>query len=67
MIQTSVLILHFMSLFFDKRIIELWLKFGTGSYTQMLPMSIMYISIGHEMCSVILRLHVLTDVASQAK
>ena len=27
------LIIHYMSLFFDKGINELWLKFGTGSYT----------------------------------
>ena len=47
-------------LFFDKRINALWLKFGTGSYTPMLPMYIMHGNIGHEMRSVILRLHVLT-------
>ena len=56
-----------MSLFFDKEINELWLKFGTGSYTRMLPMHIMYSNIGREMCSVILRLHMLTgcDVTSK--
>ena len=61
------LILHYMSLFFDKEINELWLKFGTGSYTRMLPMHIMYSNIGREMCSVILRLHMLTgcDVTSK--
>ena len=61
------LILHYMSLFFVKGINELWLKFGTGSYTRMLPMHIMHSNVGHEMCSVILRLHVLTgcDVTSK--
>ena len=56
-----------MSLFFVKGINELWLKFGTGSYTRMLPMHIMHSNVGHEMCSVILRLHVLTgcDVTSK--
>ena len=54
------LILHYMCLFFYKGLNELWLKFGTGSYTRILPMHIMHSSIGHEMCSVILRLHVLT-------
>ena len=48
------LILFYMSLFFDKGIKELWLKFGTGSYTRMLPMYMMHSNIGHEMCSLIL-------------
>ena len=48
-----------MFLLFDKRVNELWLKFGTGSYTGMLSRHIMHINIGHEMCLVILRLRVL--------
>ena len=48
------LILFSMSLFLDKGIKELWLKFGTGSYTRMLPMYMMHSNIGHEMCSLIL-------------
>ena len=52
------LILHYMFLFSHKGINELWLKFGIGIYTQMLPMHIMHSNIGHEICSVILRQHV---------
>ena len=53
--------------FFDKGINELWLKFGTGSYTRMLPMQVMHSNLGHEMCSVIPRLHALTgcDITSK--
>ena len=52
--------LHYMSLFFDKGINELWLKFGNRSYTQILPMHIMHSNTGHEMCSMTLLLYVMT-------
>ena len=52
------LILHYMFLFSHKGINELWLKFGIGIYTQMLPIHIMHSKIEHEICSVILRQHV---------
>ena len=44
------LIFHYMFLFFHKGINELWLKFGIGIYTQMLPMHIMHSNIRHELC-----------------
>ena len=61
------LILHYMFLFFHKGINELWLKFGIGIYTQMLPMHIMHSNIRHELCLVILWQHVLRgcDVTSK--
>ena len=61
------LALHYICLFFDKGINELCLKFGTGSYTRMLPIHVMHSNIGHVMYSVIPRLHALTgcDVTSK--
>ena len=61
------LTLHYICLFFDKGINELCLKFGTGSYTRMLPIHVMHSNIGHDMYSVIPRLHALTgcDVTSK--
>ena len=56
-----------MFLFFNKGINELWVKVGTGSYAQILPMHVLHSSIGHEMCSVILRLHVLTGCDVKSK
>ena len=40
-----------------------------GSYKRMLPMQTMHSNIEHEMCSVILRLHVLTgcDIARKIR
>ena len=61
------LILHYTSLFLDKGLNELLLEFGTGSYTRMLPMHIMHSNIGHEMCSLILLLHVLAEYGVTSK
>ena len=61
------LILHYMFLFFDKGINELWLKSGIGSQTRILPMHIMHRNIGHGMCLENLPMHVLRgcDVTSK--
>ena len=61
------LILHYIFLFFDKGINELWLKSGSGRQTRILPMHIMHRNIGHGMCLENLPLHVLRgcDVTSK--
>ena len=68
-IDDFVLILHYVSLFFDKGINELWLKFGTGVYTQIFANHIVHSNIEHETCSVIFRLHIMTgcDVTSKIR
>ena len=68
-IDDFVLILHYKSLFFDKDINELWLKFGTGFYTQTLANHIVHSNIEHETWSVIFRLHILRgyDVTSKIR
>ena len=68
-IDDFVLILHYVSLFFDKGINELWLKFGTGVYTQIFANHIVHSNIEHKTWSVIFRLHIMRgcDVTSKIR
>ena len=61
------LILFYMPRFLLDGLVELWLKFRTGTNTRFLLMHILCEKLGHEMCSVLLKAHILTgcDVTSK--
>ena len=62
-----IVILHYMNTFVKNGLKQLWLKYGTGSTSRYLPMHALFEKIGIDLCSVLLKAHILTgcDITSK--
>ena len=66
-IDVVVLLLHYLYQLMSKGLEEIWIKFDVGQSTRLLPIYIIGTSIGQQLSSVILLMHILTgcDVTSK--
>ena len=55
-----VLLLHYINHFFSVGLSELWIRFGTSDKTLHIPIHNLGVVIGSNMCSVILKEHILS-------
>ncbi len=58
--DTVILLLRYISLFKEGGLQELWVQYGTGEKRRMIPLHVMHLKLGEELCRVLIKAHVTT-------
>lgn len=62
-----VLLLRFMANFMSHGLRELWVRFGVGDKTRFLPLHVLLLKLGEDVCKVLIKVHILTGCDSTSK
>lgn len=58
--DTVILLLHYIDVFKEGGLQELWVQFGTGEKRRMIPLHVLHLKLGEDLCHVLIKAHVMT-------
>ena len=58
--DTVILLLHYIGLFKEGGLQELWVQIGTGDKQRMIPLHVMHLKLGDKLCHVLIKAHITT-------
>ncbi len=58
--DTVILLLRYINLFKEGGLQELWVQYGTGEKRRMIPLHVIHLKLGEELCRVLIKAHVTT-------